>query len=97
MLSNTATPVAGSATADTSATARRLHPVPADACPVSRAFSDEQPEPAPLHALSLQPREPDALRSEVPPTAVTKCDEAGYSTPKPPSPELTVIAMPGWL
>ncbi|MFL5290769.1 MAG: hypothetical protein ACJ78W_09105 [Myxococcales bacterium] len=36
------------------------------------------------------------LRSEVPPTAVTNCEAAGNSTPKPLSPELTVMAMPGW-
>jgi hypothetical protein len=39
----------------------------------------------------------DAVVSEVPPTAVTYCDEAGQETPKPLSPEDAVIATPGWL
>ena len=39
----------------------------------------------------------DQADRDVPPTAVTNCEAAGYSTPKPLSPELTVIATPGWL
>jgi hypothetical protein len=39
----------------------------------------------------------EALDSEVPPTAVTYCEAAGYSAPYPLSPEETVIATPGWL
>jgi hypothetical protein len=35
--------------------------------------------------------------SEVPPTAVTYREVAGYSAPVASSPELTVIATPGWL
>jgi hypothetical protein len=31
----------------------------------------EQPDPAPVHTVSLQPREFDAATSVVPPTAVT--------------------------
>src|SRR6478672_576775 len=93
--SNTATPVAGSATADTSATVRRAQPL--SCCHAGLASKREQPEPAPDHAVSVEPRSLTKRRSEVPPTAVTKRDAAGYSTPKPASPEETVIAMPGWL
>ena len=58
----------------------------------------EQPLPAPDHADSVQPRVvPAAFRSEVPPTATTNCEDAGNSTPNPPSPEEAVTAMPGWL
>ena len=45
------------------------------------ASSAEQREPAPLQALSAQPRVVDARLSDVPPTAVTYGDEAGYWTP----------------
>ena len=55
------------------------------------------PLPAPLHAVSVQPRVLDAVLSEVPPTAVTWGDDAGNWTKKPESPELAVIAMPVWL
>jgi len=37
-----------------------------------------------------------AVVSDVPPTAVTSSEAAGYETPKPLSPELAVIATPGW-
>ena len=37
----------------------------------------EQPEPASLHADSVQPRVFVEVDSEVPPTAVTYCDVAG--------------------
>src|SRR5215831_12478742 len=80
-LSKTATPVLGSATADTSASARLAQPVLNDAWPLSTAFRVEQPLPAPDHAVSVKPRELLARRNDVPPTAVTKCDEAGNWTP----------------
>src|SRR5215467_5304543 len=96
-LSKTATPVFGSASADASASARLAHPVLNDAWPDSAGFFVEQPLPAPDHAVSDQPRELVACTSEVPPTAVTKCDDAGNCTPNPLSPVLAVIAMPGWL
>ena len=35
--------------------------------------------------------------SDVPPTATTVLNDAGPSTPYPASPELAVIAIPGWL
>jgi hypothetical protein len=58
----------------------------------------EQPLPAPDQADSVQPRVvPVAFRSDVPPTATTNCEDAGYSTPKPASPVDAVTAMPGWL
>ena len=66
-------------------------------CAFGWASKDEQPEPAPLHTVSVQPRALLARDRDVPPTAVTNCEAAGYSTPKPLSPELTVIATPGWL
>ncbi|WP_206784850.1 hypothetical protein [Amycolatopsis sp. MtRt-6] len=37
----------------------------------------EQPLPAPLQAVSVQPRVPPPWVSDVPPTAVTYCDDAG--------------------
>src|SRR5437762_13694449 len=79
VVSYTATPVFGSATADTSATARLPHPVTAGFCALRIALSVEQPEPAPLHAASVQPRLFDARVSDVPPTAVTERDDAGHS------------------
>src|SRR5690349_7184816 len=92
----TATPVFGSATAETSATVRRAQPV--SVCQAGLGSKALQPLPAPLHALSRQPRVVVASRvSEVPPTAVTFGEDAGHETPKPLSPELAVIAMPGWL
>src|SRR5215510_11923100 len=54
--SKTATPVLGSATAETSATARRRQPVLALAWPEIWVWNREQPLPAPLHAVSDQPR-----------------------------------------
>src|SRR5215475_10696476 len=93
---STATPVCGSATAETSATVRRGQP--ASVCHDCFASNALQPLPAPFHADSLHPRAvPDARFSDVPPTAVTNRDAAGYETPKPSSPELAVIAIPGWL
>ena len=94
-VSYTAAPVCGSATADTSATVRLAQP--ASVCTVGLPSNAEQPLPAPLHAVSDQPRVFCACSSEVPPTDVTNLDAAGYSTPKPASPELTVMATPGWL
>jgi len=76
----------------------REQPVLNEDWPAIAVLYAEQPLPAPDQADSVQPRVvPAALRSEVPPTATTKVDDAGYSTPKPPSPEDAVTAMPGWL
>src|SRR5882724_636654 len=95
VLSNTATPVFGSATALTSAIVRRAQPL--SVCQDCFATKAEQPLPAPLHAVSVQPRVLLALVRLVPPTAVTNRDAAGNCGPKPLSPELAVIATPGWL
>src|SRR3954470_1377324 len=94
-VSYTETPVFGSATAETSATVRRAQPV--SVCQAGLATKALQPLPAPLQAVSVQPRALLARTRCVPPTAVTKREAAGNSTPKPLSPELTVMAMPGWL
>jgi hypothetical protein len=51
----------------------------------------------PFQTVSDQPRELDAVFSDVPPTAVTNCEAAGYSTPKPLSPADAVTATPEWL
>src|SRR6266702_350531 len=92
---NTATPVFGSATADTSATVRWAQPV--SVWNAGFGSKAEQPLPAPDHAVSDQPRALESWNSDVPPTEVTKGDAAGYSTPKPLSPLLAVTATPGWL
>src|SRR5205809_2453761 len=75
----TATPVLGSAIADTSAAARMLQP--GSCCQLGLANTVLQPLPAPLHAVSLQPRALPSRTRWVPPTAVTCGDDAGYSTP----------------
>src|SRR5262245_29209698 len=79
-VSYTATPVAGSATAATSATVRLEQPL--SLCHAGYASYSEQPLPAPLHTDSDQPRALESRTRLVPPTAVTYCDAAGYSTPK---------------
>ncbi|WP_378208213.1 hypothetical protein [Amycolatopsis plumensis] len=56
--------------------ARLLHPV-VTFWNAGFATLVEQPLPAPLHAVSVQPRVPPPWVSEVPPTAVTYCEEAG--------------------
>src|SRR5215471_9539881 len=94
-VSNTPTPVFGSATAETSATARLAHPV-LTFCHDGVGSKAEHPEPEPFHAVSVHPRLLLAVVSDVPPTDVTNCDAAGYSTPNPLSPELAVTATPGW-
>src|SRR5690242_10952669 len=82
---NTATPVLGSATAETSATVRRAQPV--SFCQVGFAYTALHPLPAPLQAVSVKPRAVAVLRVKVvPPTAVTFGEAAGNSTPKPLSP-----------
>ena len=69
-------PVFGSATADTSASARWLQPGAMFVWNQGLAMLVEQPEPVPsaasvFHAVSAHPRSLTALISEVPPTAVT--------------------------
>src|SRR3954464_1635063 len=95
-MKRTFTPVSGPATAETSATVRFAQP--ASVCQDGLGSKALQPLPAPDHADSVQPRAAEVSRvSDVPPTAVRNGEEAGYETPKPLSPELAVIAMPGWL
>src|SRR5262249_24951478 len=95
----TATPVAGSATAATSATVRIEQPL--SVCQAGLASTIEQPLPGPPKVLcqtdSDQPRALTSRTRAVPPTAVTYCDAAGYVTPKSSSPELATTATPGWL
>src|SRR5262249_5307633 len=55
-VSYTATPVLGSATAETSLLARRAHWVATPACQDGLASTAEQPEPVPLQTVSAQPR-----------------------------------------
>src|SRR3954454_3193469 len=79
-VSYTATPVFGSATAETSATLGA--PQPPSACQDGLATNAEQPEPALDQARSEKPRALASRLSDVPPTAVTRCDAAGNSTSK---------------
>src|ERR1019366_629922 len=89
-------PVFGSATADTSASARLLHPGVILVWNEGFPTLMEQPLPVPLHAVSVHPRALVAVVREVPPTAVTYLPVAGYDAPKLLSPVLAVIATPGW-
>src|SRR6516162_2300899 len=91
----TATPVFGSATAETSPTVRCLQP--RSVCHDGFAKVALQPAPVPLHAVSLHPRLVLAGAKLVPPTAITYGDDAGNSTPYPASPLLAVTATPGML
>jgi hypothetical protein len=61
--------------------ARFEQPVPNVAAPGSAVLYAEQPEPAPLHTVSLQPRVLLAATKDVPPTAVTYADDAGKAAP----------------
>src|SRR6266540_1493386 len=90
-----ATPVAGSATALTSATVRPEQPP--SVCHDGFGNTLEQPLPVPLHTDSVQPRALEERVSRVPPTAVTYCEEAGKESPNPESPAAAVSTWPGWL
>src|SRR5215831_19454923 len=76
-VSNTATPVAGSASADTSLSIRLLQPAGrlSAACQDGFASTVKQPDPVPsepcvvFHTDSVQPREFEAVVRLVPPTA----------------------------
>ena len=75
-MSYIATPLAGSATIDTSAIERFAQP--GSRCHDGLTIIVLQPLPEPLHALSSQPRALLELRVRVvPPTAVTCGDAAG--------------------
>ena len=74
--------MAGSATAETSASARLAQPVVMPLWKAGLATYVEQPEPAPsvelvFQTVSVQPRVLLAVVSEVPPTAVTYFEVAG--------------------
>src|ERR1700758_1336443 len=87
-----AAPVFGSASAETSVTVRRMHPE--SFCQSGFGSYALQPLPVPLHTVSLL-RVLFAFNVRlVPPTAGTYCEAAGYSTPKPLSPEENVIGFP---
>src|SRR5689334_3392248 len=75
-------PLFGSAAAETSAIARLAHPV-LTVDGATAVFTVEQPEPAPLHAVSLMRLGfvPVVIFSVVPPTAVTLLDDAGNDAP----------------
>ena len=85
LLSNTDTPVAGSATADTSPIMRFLQMV--SCCHAGLATVTEQPLFVPsvalvFHTDSVKPRAFDARFSAVPPTAVTLWNAAGICGPE---------------
>src|SRR5262249_8960364 len=96
-VSYTATPVFGSATAETSAMLRCLQPE--SFCQAGFGSLLVQPEPEPSHAVSVQPRLAVGLRlNVVPPTAVTNGSAAGEpKLTSPESPLDAVITTPGWL
>src|SRR3954454_6127045 len=100
VLSKTQTPVFGSPTADTSLSVRARHPagsVLSARCQAGLAQPAAQPEPVPFHAISAQPRDACGSRiSDVPPTDVTNCDDAGNAVRYPLSPEAATMATPGW-
>ena len=74
-----ATPVCGSATADTSASVRFAQPV--SDCQGGFGSNAEQPLLVSDHAVSDQPRALPSLVSVVPPTATTSGVAAGYCGP----------------
>jgi len=90
----TATPVRGSASDDTSASARIEQAV--SVCQLGLATVRLQPLPAPLHAASAHPRDDDDCVSDVPPTATTPEYVAGEEGPAayPLSPEDAVMRTP---
>ncbi len=97
-LLNTATPVCGSAIADTSENARIAHVVLAGWYGgLAKLPLHELPPPP--QATSAKPRGVLAVISEVPPTAMTLLDDAGKfaACSKPWSPVDAKIAMPGWV
>src|SRR5437899_5436901 len=89
----TATPVAGSATAEMSDAVRIGQCV--SFCQAGLAMYPEQPDPVPFHAVSAQPRALPALRRLVPPTAMTPASDAGQlASMNPASPLEAVTATP---
>src|SRR5689334_627578 len=76
---NTATPVLGSATADTSAAARRVHAAVGTAVFWNAGLASTRLHvlPAPRHTVSVQPRVAVDRTRWVPPTAITCSDVLG--------------------
>src|SRR5882724_13634636 len=94
-VSYTETPVAGSATADTSAMARLVQWVSGGPiCQPGCGSKEEHPEPAPAHACSVK-RVVVPRNREVPPTATTYGEDAGKLGGRlwPSSPLETVITF----
>jgi hypothetical protein len=89
----TATPVFGSATAETSASMRL--PQRLCDCHDGLGMYALQPLPESAHTVSAQPRDEDDFASDVPPTASTYCEVAGNSAPYAWSPALAVTRTPG--
>jgi hypothetical protein len=87
--------VLGSATAETSTSARIEHAVSVSQLGLLTIWL--QPLPPPFHALSAQPRVDDDCESEVPPTATTPVQLAGDEMPYPLSPLDAVMRIPAWL
>src|SRR5262249_22255992 len=93
-VSYTAGPVAGSATAETSATDRILQPLSFWKLGFEKFAL--QPLPPLFHAPSAQPRAvPGDWVRLVPPTESTFGADAGKLMPYPLSPEAAVISTPG--
>ncbi len=89
-------PLAGLASADTSAVARIVQSVVMPSWYCGCGSIVEHPEPPLSHAVSSQPRETEgSLASVVPPAAVTSGSDDGHSTRFPVSPVETVTATPG--
>src|ERR1051326_6327876 len=75
----TATPVAGSESAETSAMVRLRQPV--SVCHHGLWKKRLQPLPAPCHTVSAQPRSLESRTKCVPPTEITVGKSAGACTP----------------
>src|SRR6266404_8711622 len=100
-----ATPVAGSPTAETSATNRFMQP--GSCCHGGFVWDLLQPLPAPAQAVSAHPRVDVDGRNDVPPTERTPGDAAGnaisinvtiasfFVFKYPSSPELATTNIPG--
>jgi hypothetical protein len=75
---NAATPVLGSATAETSAVVRRAHAAVGTTLLWKLGLASLPHEPHALQPVSVQPRfVVVAFLSEVPPTLITRCDVLG--------------------
>ena len=92
VLSYTSTPVFGSATAETSASERRMQCTPdLSVCHAGFETNELQPLPVPDHAVSLNFRAFVERINDVPPTQTTVENEHGCCAPVPLSPALAVM------